>query len=87
MIRSRPHFNRDRIEARERLDKVSTAPILLGAPGNKTGPEPHRDKKKRPNQTEAPWHFLYFLPLPQGQGSLRPVFGPLRGRAPSVPST
>src|SRR5512135_2118319 len=22
----------------------------------------------------APWHFLYFLPLPQGQGSLRPTF-------------
>ncbi len=23
-----------------------------------------------------PWQFLYFLPLPQGQGSLRPIFGP-----------
>src|SRR4051794_23987696 len=22
----------------------------------------------------APWHFLYFLPLPHGHGSLRPVF-------------
>ena len=22
-----------------------------------------------------PWHFLYFLPLPQGQGSLRPTLG------------
>jgi hypothetical protein len=22
----------------------------------------------------APWHFLYFLPEPQGQGSLRPTF-------------
>src|SRR5437588_12975992 len=21
----------------------------------------------------APWHFLYFFPLPQGQGSLRPI--------------
>lgn len=21
----------------------------------------------------APWHFLYFLPDPQGQGSLRPT--------------
>lgn len=21
----------------------------------------------------SPWHFLYFLPLPQGQGSLRPT--------------
>ena len=26
----------------------------------------------------APWHFLYFLPLPQGQGSLRPTFSPVR---------
>jgi hypothetical protein len=23
----------------------------------------------------APWHFLYFLPLPQGQGSFRPTLG------------
>ncbi len=23
----------------------------------------------------APWHFLYFLPEPHGQGSLRPIFG------------
>jgi hypothetical protein len=21
----------------------------------------------------APWHFLYFFPLPQGHGSLRPI--------------
>jgi hypothetical protein len=26
--------------------------------------------------TQAPWHFLYFLPDPQGQGSLRPTFAP-----------
>src|SRR5687767_1995602 len=25
-----------------------------------------------------PQHCLYFLPLPQGQGSLRPTFGPAR---------
>jgi hypothetical protein len=24
---------------------------------------------------QAPQHFLYFLPLPQGHGSFRPVFG------------
>ena len=23
-----------------------------------------------------PWHFLNFLPLPHGQGWLRPIFGP-----------
>ena len=28
----------------------------------------------RPGHFPAPWHFLYFLPLPQGQGSLRPTF-------------
>ena len=26
----------------------------------------------------APQHCLYFLPLPHGQGSLRPTFGSLR---------
>ncbi len=26
----------------------------------------------------APWHFLYFFPLPHGQGSLRPTFSPVR---------
>ena len=26
----------------------------------------------------TPWHFLYFFPLPQGQGSLRPTFLPSR---------
>jgi hypothetical protein len=26
--------------------------------------------------TPAPWHFLYFFPDPQGQGSLRPTGAP-----------
>jgi len=26
-----------------------------------------------------PQHFLYFFPLPQGQGSFRPTFGPVKG--------
>src|SRR3954462_14403343 len=26
----------------------------------------------------APWHFLYFLPLPHQHGSLRPTFGSSR---------
>ena len=26
----------------------------------------------------APWHFLYFWPDPQGQGSLRPTLSSLR---------
>ena len=25
-----------------------------------------------------PWHFLYFFPLPQWQGSLRPTLSSLR---------
>src|SRR4030042_5400665 len=28
---------------------------------------------------QRPQHFLYFLPLPQGQGSLRPTFSGLLG--------
>ena len=35
----------------------------------------------------APWHFLYFLPLPQGQGSLRPTLrGSGAGRRPALAS-
>ena len=35
----------------------------------------------------APQHFLYFLPLPQGQGSFGPIFAPLRTVRPySLPS-
>ena len=41
-----------------------------------------RVRKARPNQasgvpvkTPPRQHFLYFLPLPHGQGSLRPIFG------------
>jgi len=26
----------------------------------------------------TPWHFLYFFPLPQGQGSLRPTLSSFR---------
>jgi hypothetical protein len=34
----------------------------------------------RPSSAEplyVPWHFLYFFPLPQGQGSLRPTLSSL----------
>ena len=34
------------------------------------------------NSDQAPQHFLNFLPLPQGQGSLRPT-GPVRVRLAS----
>ena len=26
------------------------------------------------HSTYFPWHFLYFFPLPHGQGSFRPIF-------------
>ena len=42
-------------------------------------------------QANRPWHCLYFLPLPQGQGSLRPTRGMSspngRGFLPRVPSS
>ena len=31
-------------------------------------------------QLNLPWHCLYFLPEPQGQGSLRPIFMPSRSK-------
>ena len=30
------------------------------------------------SHTFLPQQFLYFFPLPQGQGSLRPIFGVVR---------
>lgn len=33
------------------------------------------DKKTRELKDYTPQHFLYFLPLPHGQGSLRPALG------------
>src|SRR5690606_24514034 len=39
-------------------------------------PSTRRDRVMRsplPRAGYAPWHFLNFLPLPQGQGSLRPT--------------
>ena len=37
-----------------------------------------RQASHAPRRQFVPWHFLYFLPLPQGQGSLRPTFLPSR---------
>src|SRR5882762_3745339 len=53
---------------------------------------PYASMRKRPTQVgprdeerrrvsgyaAAPWHFLYFFPLPHGQGSFRPTFGSSR---------
>ena len=37
----------------------------------------------RVGQAICPWQCLYFLPLPQGQGSLRPTLGPRSAGSPS----
>ena len=34
--------------------------------------------ENQPVALALPWHFLYFLPLPQGHGSLRPTLGSAR---------
>jgi len=36
------------------------------------------ERERRSEPLYAPWHFLYFFPLPQGQGSLRPTLLSLR---------
>src|SRR2546427_10347159 len=41
-----------------------------------TGPESRITSHA--HHAAAPWHFLYFFPLPQGQGSFRPTFAPVR---------
>src|SRR6266496_121027 len=45
--------------------------------------ESHREHREErgwgePGQPFLPQHCLYFLPLPQGHGSLRPTLGPTR---------
>ena len=49
-----------------------------------------RPMSKNVVAAQAPQHFLYFFPLPQGQGSLRPILGPVLRTVPGVmtlPST
>src|SRR6266516_290994 len=64
----------------------STSFILRGSPAHarhaSTGQKPGT-RKAGPYLAYAPWHFLYFLPLPQGQGSLRPTF-PIAGARVAV---
>jgi hypothetical protein len=43
---------------------------------NEKRPTPvNRPHSQDHNRAYCPQHFLYFFPLPQGQGSLRPTFG------------
>jgi hypothetical protein len=39
------------------------------------------------NSVYAPWHFLNFLPLPQGQGSFLPTFATSRFAGPAGPES
>src|SRR6188472_1017702 len=42
-------------------------------------PETRKADACRPlHYAAAPWHFLYFFPLPHGQGSFRPTLFPSR---------
>ena len=53
--------------------RLGPAAVQAAAPGAR--PVPAVEPWPQP---AAPWHFLYFLPLPQGQGSLRPGVGAAR---------
>jgi hypothetical protein len=52
---------------RARRAATSVARVLSALSGVSASAE-------RPAQAPTPWHFLYFFPLPQGQGSFRPTF-------------
>ncbi len=71
-------------EARDDGDVVESESEAVGVCGWSShlggGAIPH------PTVTAAPWHFLYFLPEPQGQGSLRPTLTSLvDGRLRALP--
>src|ERR1035441_5698876 len=46
------------------------------ASGFRPGARPAGVSSPPYDEPPAPWHFLYFRPLPHGHGSLRPGFGP-----------
>src|SRR5207249_3181113 len=49
---------------------------MCDPPVSRRGPRTASREPRAANQ--APWHFLYFFPLPHGHGSLRPTFGSSR---------
>ena len=55
--------------ARRRESSRAEEPRAVYGSDGRTG------RQRRVGQAAAPWHFLYFWPLPQGQGSLRPTLG------------
>ena len=61
--------------------------------GAERGHNEHASRAAGRRQASRPWQCLYFLPDPQGHGSLRPTFSPARtnggaagdGRSPPSP--
>lgn len=69
---------RNRIGVRDRGERLDRARAVAG---NDLRPEVAGSvpgERRKGNYVSAPWQCLYFLPLPQGHGSLRPTLGPLR---------
>src|SRR5271165_4149716 len=76
--------------ARTELRPLNQRPATLRTTCHSTLPELHRSELRSKEYPAAlatgykplrayvyaPQHFLYFLPLPQGQGSLRPTLSP-----------
>ena len=72
-------------DRRERLDRRRLSPV--GQPVDDCPGPQHLGVDERAVQVEEegrrphlsfPQHFLYFFPLPHGQGSFRPIFGSSR---------
>src|SRR5580693_9465433 len=66
--------------AHEEYQLFSDAPTINSAPeceGVSTEFAAARGKFHHKVYASTPWHFLYFFPLPHGQGSLRPTFSPV----------
>ena len=80
------HAGHGHADARRRARRAGTrigATRLTGMAALAAGGAPivrkHAPPARPPPAVQAslPWQFLYFLPLPQGQGSLRPTLGTL----------
>ena len=52
--------------------------VVEGQGGGEAGFDGEERRRFGGFHAAVPWHFLYFFPLPQGQGSLRPTFGSSR---------
>ena len=72
-------FRARRQEIEKRLSQQTDTLNLRGPAWTGQSPSRHNQAQRIGLDYEfAPQHFLYFLPLPQGQGSLRPTLSPER---------